>query len=284
MEPLLSRRFEGKVALVTGGGGSLGRAAALRFAQEGADVAVVDIDKAAAESAAEEIEALGRRAIAVEADVSTPEGNENMVAETVARLGKLDIAFNNAGVGGDGTYMKDLSVDAWDRLMAVNLRGIFLGCKYEIPALIEAKGGAIVNMGSSTGGWDTLFGSGPYMASKEGVKGITKNLALEVGAYGIRVNAICPGIIQTSLSFAQAETDPEKWEAFFDKFARRIPLRRVGQPEDVAATVAFLASDDARHITGSMLLIDGGQTLQSWSNAPDTDAYPWYQASEDRTF
>ncbi|MCC6904575.1 MAG: SDR family oxidoreductase, partial [Anaerolineae bacterium] len=108
-----------------------------------------------------------------------------------------------------------------------------------------------------------------------GVEGITKSLGLEVAQYGIRVNAICPGIIQTALSFEQQTSDPAQWQAFFGRFANRIPLRRVGQPEDVAAAVAFLASDDARHITGTVLLIDGGQTLQSWSNAPDSDSYPW---------
>ena len=134
-------------------------------------------------------------------------------------------------------------------------------------------------MGSSTGGWATIFGSSSYMASKEGIEGITKSLALEVAQYGIRVTAVCPGIIQTALSFAQQRSKPAK--EFFDQFANRIPLRRVGQPEDVAAAVAFLASNDARHITGTTLLIDGGQTLQSWSNAPDTETYPWHRSYHD---
>ena len=154
--------------------------------------------------------------------------------------------------------------------MDVNLRGIVLSCKRALPAMIDAGGGSIVLMGSSTGGWDTIHGSGPYMASKEAVKALARNLALELARYQIRVNAVCPGIIETPLSFRQAESDPDAWRKFFARFAERIPLRRVGQPEDVAATVAFLASDDARHITGASLLIDGGQTLQSWSNAPDS--------------
>jgi NAD(P)-dependent dehydrogenase (short-subunit alcohol dehydrogenase family) len=118
-------------------------------------------------------------------------------------------------------------------------------------------------------GWDTGLGGAAYMASKEGVTGMTKSLALQLGRYGVRVNSICPGIIRTPLG-----GDPAERVEVFAKFARRIPLGRVGEPEDVAAAVAFLASDDARHITGSMLLIDGGQTLQSWSNAPDTESYP----------
>jgi NAD(P)-dependent dehydrogenase (short-subunit alcohol dehydrogenase family) len=132
-------------------------------------------------------------------------------------------------------------------------------------------------MSSSMAGWDVSEGGAAYMASKEGVSGLTKSLALQLGRYGIRVNAICPGVIQTRLSFDPAVDDEEAWNARYEQFARRIPLRRVGQPEDVAATVAFLASDDARHISGSMLLIDGGQTLQSWSNVPYDDAFPLYQ-------
>jgi NAD(P)-dependent dehydrogenase (short-subunit alcohol dehydrogenase family) len=132
-------------------------------------------------------------------------------------------------------------------------------------------------MGSSTGGWDVLYGAGAYMASKEGIEGITKNMALEAAAYGVRVNAVCPGVIRTHLSYAQSGSEDNSGsEDFYARFEKRIPLRRVGQPEDVAGAVLFFASDLARHITGTTLLIDGGQTLQSWSNAPDADEYPHY--------
>ena len=264
------KRFEGKVALITGGGGALGRASARRFAQEGARVVIADIDRRRAQAVAAEI---GADAIAIEADVTKPEDCETMVAAARDAFGALDVLFANAGIGGEKVEFVDLPIEAWDRVISVNLRGIALSCKAAAPAMIESGGGSIVLMGSSTGGWDTILGSGAYMASKEAVKALARNLALELARYRIRVNAVCPGIIQTQLSFRQAEADPDAWEKFFARFAERIPLRRVGQPEDVAATVAFLASVDARHITGASLLIDGGQTLQSWSNAPDA-AYP----------
>ena len=264
-------RFEDKVVLVTGAGGGLGRASALRFAEEGARVVVADKDLDRAQSIAEEI---GPKAIAVKADVTIPDNCTSMVQAAQNTFGKLDVVFANAGIGGEKVEFVDMPIEEWDRVVDVNLRGTMLTCKASVPALIEAGGGSIVLMGSSTGGWDTILGSGPYMTSKEAVKAMARNLALELGRYRIRVNVICPGIIQTQLSFRQGTDDPGDREQFFNQYADRIPLRRVGQPEDVAATVAFLASDDGRHITGSSLLIDGGQTLQSWSNSPEETSYP----------
>jgi len=263
-------RFKGKVALITGGGGALGRASALRFFEEGARLVIADIDLDRARAVAAEI---GADAFAVQADVSNADDCAAMVEAAQARFGKLDVVFANAGVGGEKIEFVDMPIEEWDRVIGVNLRGMVLTCKAAAPALIDAGGGSIVLMGSSTGGWDTILGAGPYMTSKEAVNALARNLALELARHRIRVNALCPGIIETPLSIRQATDDPKAWEQFFARFAQRIPLRRVGQPEDVAAAVAFLASDDARHITGASLLIDGGQTLQSWSNAPDT-AYP----------
>jgi len=267
-------RFSEKVALVTGSGQGIGRATALRFAQEGADVAIVDINQETAEKVVQEIKALGRDSMAIVANVTRADDCERMVKETMQKFGHLDVVFANAGVSG-GDVVADMTPEAWDRIINVNLRGVFLTCKFSIPALIESGGGAIVTMSSSMAGWDTSTQGAAYMASKEGVAGLTKSLALQLGGYGIRVNAICPGVIKTRLGFRPGMSETE-YEARYERFAKRIPLRRVGQPEDVAATVAFLASDDARHITGSALLIDGGQTLQSWSNAPDDDAFPLY--------
>ena len=264
------RRFEGKVALVTGAGGALGRASALRFAAEGARVVVADLDEERAQAAAAEI---GSDAVAIVADVTRAEDCAAMVQLADETFGGLDVVFANAGIGGQKLEFVDMPMEAWDRMMDINLRGMALTCKAAVPALIAAGGGSIVLMGSSTGGWDTIHGSGAYMMSKEAVKALARSLALELGRHRIRVNAICPGIIETPLSFRQGTADSAAWERFFARFAERIPLGRVGQPEDVAATVAFLASDDARHITGASLLIDGGQTLQSWSNAPDAP-YP----------
>lgn len=264
------RRFEGKAALVTGAGGALGRASALRFAAEGARVVVADLDEERAQTTAAEI---GGDAVAIVADVTAADDCAAMVRLAEDAFGGLDLVFANAGIGGGKLEFVDMPMEAWDRMMEINLRGMLLTCKAAVPALIAGGGGSIVLMGSSTGGWDTIHGSGPYMMSKEAVKALARNLALELGRHRIRVNAICPGIIETPLSFRQGTADLAAWERFFGRFAERIPLGRVGQPEDVAATVAFLASDDARHITGASLLIDGGQTLQSWSNAPDTP-YP----------
>ena len=265
-------QFEGQVALITGAGGAIGQATALQFAQEGADIAVIDIDLEAAQQTVGKIESTGRRALAIQADVSKNEDAARMISEAMAHFGQLNILFNNAGIGGNSRSFMEISVEDWDRLLAINLRGVFLSCKAGLPALIQSGGGAIINMASSMAGWDAGYGGGAYMASKEAVAGLTKNLALEAAQYGIRVNAVCPGIIQTDLSFKQK--GPADRAAFFKRFQQRIPLRRVGQPEDVAGPVVFLASDAARHITGAMLLIDGGQTIQSWSNAPDGEAYP----------
>ena len=265
-------RFGGKTALVTGAGAGIGRAAAIQFAEKGCDVAVVDIDQQKAASVAQEIQNLGRGAIAITADVGDEADSQRMVTETLAIFEKIDIVFANAGIISTQT-VPELKVETWDEVIRVNLRGVFLTCKHVIPALKKAGGGAIVTMGSSMAGWDTLETGAPYMASKEAITGLTKSLALQLGSYGIRVNSICPGVIETHLGEGPDVTEEQHREKY-EAFANRIPLRRVGQPEDVADAVLFLASDEARHITGSMLLIDGGQTLQSWSNAPKDDAYP----------
>lgn len=266
-------RFQNKVALVTGGGRGIGRATVLRFAQEGASVVIADLNLEWATGVAEEVGALGQQALPLEVDVRAAAACEKMIEDAMAHFGQLDVVFANAGVGG-GAPVEAMDDGAWNRVMDVNLHGVFFTCRAAIPALRQSKGGAIVTMASSMAGWDVSNGGSAYMASKAGVAALTKGLALEVGRYNIRVNAVCPGIIQTHLSFDSGKSSLEEWQARYDRFAERIPLRRVGQPEDVAATVAFLASDDARHISGSLLLIDGGQTLQSWSNAPE-GAYPW---------
>ncbi|MCA9832759.1 MAG: SDR family oxidoreductase [Thermomicrobiales bacterium] len=265
------RRFEGQTVLVTGGGGGIGSATVQRFAEEGARIAVADIDinkaQMVVDSLPESVEAM-----ALQVDVTDPADCERMVAKILVRFGALHVVFANAGISRTG-LVADIDPADWSAVININLTGVFLTCKYSIPALIAAGGGAIVTMSSSMAGWDTSPGGAAYMASKEGVSGLTKSLALQLGRHGIRANAICPGIIRTRLNFSPDMSEAD-WQRRYDDFSKRIPTGRVGEPEDVAAVVAFLASNDARHISGSTLLIDGGQTLQSWSNAPHTETYP----------
>jgi NAD(P)-dependent dehydrogenase (short-subunit alcohol dehydrogenase family) len=260
------QRFQDRTVLITGAAGGLGSAAARRFGAEGARLALLDRDGAGAAELSDQLVAEGHVALALEADVADEQSLAVAIAAAEAHFGQIDVVFNNAGVGSRDLSLVDTPMDHWEDVLAINLRGVFLGCKYGVPALIRAGGGSIVNMGSSTGRHDTITGGAAYMASKAAVEALTKSLALQVAAHGIRANTICPGIIQTRLSFRQQERGDE--ESFFTEFADRIPLGRVGQPEDVAAAVAFLASDQARHITGAALLIDGGQTLRRWISAP----------------
>jgi NAD(P)-dependent dehydrogenase (short-subunit alcohol dehydrogenase family) len=266
------QRFQGRTVLITGAAGGLGSAAARRFAVEGARLALLDSDGPAVAQLAEQCVARGWVAQALEVDVADEQSVAAAIAAAEAHFGQIDVLFNNAGVGSRDLSIVETPADHWKEVVAINLYGVFLSCKYGVPALMRAGGGAIVNMGSSTGRHDTITGGAAYMASKAAVEALTKSLALQVASYGIRANTICPGIIQTGLSFRQQERGDAA--TFFAEFAERIPLGRVGQPEDVAAAVAFLASDQARHITGASLLIDGGQTLRRWISAPDLAPLP----------
>ncbi|WP_018430654.1 SDR family NAD(P)-dependent oxidoreductase [Hoeflea sp. 108] len=264
------KRFDNKVVLVTGGGGAIGSAAVRRFAEEGAKVAVVDLDAARAMEVAS---ALDDRALAITADVADETQANDAVAKTVAAFGSLDAVFNNAGISGKVAPVHELPVEDWDRIVRINLRSMFLVLKASVKAMIDQGiEGSIVNMGSSMAGWDVLAGGAGYASTKHGVVGLTRVAALDAAPWGIRVNAICPGVIETTLGVPAA--DRAGYLQGIQRFADRIPLRRIGQPEDVAAAVAFLASNEARHITGVDWLIDGGQTLQSWANAPEAQAFP----------
>lgn len=265
-------RFINKVVLVTGAGSGIGKAAAMRFAEEGANVVVVDKNYETAYQTAAEIKAIHRRALAIYADVTNFEELKHVGEMTIAEFHKLDVVFANAGISG-GNVLLEMDPEDWNQVIQVNLTGIFLTCKMVAPLMIQTGGEAIVTMASSMAGWDTSLSGAAYMASKEGVIGLTKSLALQLARYQIRVNAVCPGIIRTNLGWREGMNEADQNKKY-ERFENRIPLRRVGDAEDVAAAVAFLASKDARHVTGSALLIDGGQTLQSWSNAPEGDMYP----------
>jgi NAD(P)-dependent dehydrogenase (short-subunit alcohol dehydrogenase family) len=247
-------RFSGKVISVTGGGSGLGEAIVKRLASEGAQVAVLDIDMTAAERVAAEAGSGSGSAWAYHADVTDATGMVAVIAQVIADLGKLDGAVNNAGIGGPFIPTADYPLDWWDRTLAINLSGVFHSMRAEIPYMVAAGAGAIVNM-SSICGLVGQAGTAAYVATKHGVIGLTKTVALEYGAQGIRCNAVCPTYVQTPLTLAELK-DPAIWT---DLDARHA-TGHCATPEDVAAMVSFLLSEDARSVTGSAHLVDGGIT------------------------
>ncbi|MBB6351328.1 SDR family NAD(P)-dependent oxidoreductase [Nonomuraea muscovyensis] len=242
----------GKVAIVTGGASGIGRATALLFAREGARVVVADIDGAGAEATAAQAVPEGS-AVAVRADVSRPEDCRRIVATAVDTFGGLHVLFNNAGIIRRTTAL-DLDVEEWDRVMAVNVRSVFLMCKYAVPAMTE--GGSIVNTGS---GWGLKGGGNAisYCASKAAVVNMTRALAIDHARAGIRVNSVNPGDTDTPMLRDEARQLGEDWAAFADDAADR-PMGRAGTPDEIAQAVLFLAGDAASYVTGSALVVDGG--------------------------
>ncbi|HEX3567041.1 MAG TPA: SDR family NAD(P)-dependent oxidoreductase [Acidimicrobiales bacterium] len=241
--------LEGQRAVVTGGGSGIGRATCRRMAKEGAAVAVLDIDAASAEAVAAEI-----GGTAHVADVTDPDGLQSAVDQAASAMGGITTLFNNAGVG-SMTALHEWAPEEWDRLIRVNLTGVYLGFRAAIPHIRAAGGGAIVST-ASISGTRPAAGEAPYAASKAGVAAITASAALEYGP-SIRVNAISPGMIRTKLTEPLLEVLPHE-EA---RYQRTTPMGRVGEPEDVADVVVFLCSDLARFVTGQNLVIDGGMTL-----------------------
>jgi len=242
------------VAIVTGGSSGIGRAAAERFGEEGARVVVADVDVEGGEETVSRVESAGGEATFVETDTSVEADVEAMVETAVDTYGGLDVAFNNAGIEGEMDATAGQSISNWEQVIAVNLSGVFLGLRAEIPAMLEDGGGAIVNM-ASVAGLLGFPGLSPYVASKHGVVGLTKTAAGEFGREGVRVNAVCPGVIDTPM-VARGE------EAGLEQVAQASPLGRMGEPEEVAAAAAWLCSDDASFVTGESLVIDGGYTCQ----------------------
>ena len=254
-------RLKDKVALVTGAASGIGRATAALFGQEGAKVMCADLDAAGAERTARQIAGGGGEAASTQADVSQAADVERMVRETVERWGRIDILLNNAGVEW-AMPAPQVSEQDWDRVIDVNLKGVFLGCKYAIPEMVkQGGGGSIVNTASIAGLRGNAWLS-TYCASKGGVVQLTKALAVEWAEHNVRVNAVCPGVIRTPLAERGVEqagalfgdTVEESWQ----RIAEGHPLGRVGEPEEVARAVLFLASDEASFVTGVALPVDGG--------------------------
>lgn len=248
--------LDGKVALVTGAASGIGRATALAMADEGAaGVCLVDLTAAdeALDEVRAEVEGAGASALVVPADVTDDAAVAGAVAATVERFGALHCAYNNAGISGPWAPIVDLSLDDWDRVVAVNLTSVFLCLRHEIPAIAAAGGGAIVNASSGAGVVGNP-GQAAYVATKHAVLGLTKTAAREAAEQGVRVNAVCPGTTRTPMLEAFMGGDPEI-EA---RMARVSPLKRLGEPAEVAAAVVWLCSDAASYVAGHSLIVDGG--------------------------
>ncbi len=257
----MSKQFAGKVAIVTGAGGGIGRATSLAFAREGAAVVVADIDRTNAENTVRLVEQEGGKAALSVTDVGDAAQVEAMVKTAKDKYGRLDFIFNNAGISGfTGKPMGDMDEALFDAVVRVNIKGVWLGMKYAIPAMIETGGGCIVNTASTLG----LVGqklSGPYSGTKHAVIGMTKTAAIEYGLKNVRVNAVCPGGIETpiTLNFKKSFSD-EDWQK---RNETSFPgTGRYGKPEEIANVVLFLCSDAASNIHGTAIPVDGGYTAQ----------------------
>jgi NAD(P)-dependent dehydrogenase (short-subunit alcohol dehydrogenase family) len=256
MMPHHNGSFVGKVAFVTGGGTGIGRAAALAFAREGAKVVVADLSEEGNQETARMIEDAGTQALALRCDVARAEEVKAALDKTADAFGRLDFAFNNAGVEQPIRQAADITEEEWNRIINIDLRGVFLCMKYELPLMLKQGAGVMVNT-SSGAGVKGIAGQAAYCAAKFGLIGLTKAAALDYAKSNIRINAVCPGIIQTPMMDRFSGGTPEGRA----KVIAQEPVGRMGKPEEIAAAVVWLCSDAAAFVVGHAMVIDGGQTV-----------------------
>ena len=252
-------RLDGKVAIITGAASGIGRGTAMRFAGEGAAVVIADLNVEGGEAAVRDCREHGGRAVFQKADVSSEAEIMALVARAVKEFGRLDIIYNNAGIGGAVGPLEQISVEDWDRSIAVLLRSVFLGIKHSVPEMRKAGGGSIIST-ASVAGIRGFAGLHPYCAAKAGVVNLTRSAAVEFAKDQIRVNCICPGGINTPILH---RNQPGVKEAMEEWMAKGQPIQRAGHPEDIAGMALYLASDDARWVTGQAMIVDGGLTVGS---------------------
>ena len=250
------KRLENKVAIITGAGSGIGKETALLFAREGAKVTVSDINEDAGNKVVEEIKKAGGEAIFVRANSASAEDGQNLVKKTVEAFGGLHIAVNNAGVGSDFSKVADVEIKDWQRVIDINLTGVFYGMKYQIPEMIKSKGGSVINIASILG-QAAFQGSAAYVASKHGVVGLTKTGALDHALDNVRVNAIGPGFVYSGL--VNEETMGKE---AIQELEQKHAMQRLGEPKEIAALALFLASDESSFVTGSYYNVDGGYLAQ----------------------